>query len=98
MRSPSFTREPLAISLVRVMRLNWPEIWGTRIFVEWTASTVPVTRTSRARRGGSAGAAWVTAGVGREQELTIRIRAAMAHTGSFISRSRKLDGGGGGMV
>jgi hypothetical protein len=51
----------------------WLQIWGTRILEEWTASTVPVTRTSRLTRGASGAAARVTVGVGREQEVRRRI-------------------------
>ena len=55
------------MSLVRVMGPPWLQIWGTRILEERTASTMPVTRTSRLARGVSGAAAWATGGTVREQ-------------------------------
>src|SRR5437868_12279160 len=77
MRSPAFTLDPLGMSFVRVMGPPWLKIWGTRTLEECTASTMPVTRTSRFTRGASGAAAWVTGGVGREQAARRSKRAAI---------------------
>src|SRR5689334_8413761 len=78
--------------LVNVIRLYWPKSWGTTTLVECTASTVPVTRISRARLGGSAlgvSAAGVTVGAGREHEQRRkRTAAARWHTRSFMKCSQ----------
>src|ERR1017187_5918608 len=95
MRSPSWTLEPLGMSLVSVMGPPWLQIWGTRILEERTASTMPLTRTSRLARGASGGAAWVTGGVVREQEARKR-RGIAIDSGDvmgLVSAIRRRKGG-----
>src|ERR1035437_9324645 len=99
MRSPSLTLEPLGMSLVRVMGPPCLQIWGTRILEERTASTMPLTRTSRLARGVSGevcgGAAWVTGGGEGEQEARKRrgIATESDEVMGLVSAIRRRKGG-----
>ena len=57
-----------------------PQICGTRTFDEWTASTIPVSRTSCLARGGAEAieAAMAVGGLERVQEAIARHRMAVA--------------------
>src|ERR1039458_334764 len=81
MGSPAETWDPPAMMRVRVMRLYWPVMAGTRTLEAWTAWMTPVTRTSCFASGATVAAgvvaAWTEA-AGRSHETRTMAETAVA--------------------